>query len=187
MSRAGYVLVGGRSSRMGRNKALLPFRGGALAGFVARAAASAAGSAVLVGDPEIYGELGYPVTPDRYPGEGPLGGILTALYHTSADWNLVVACDMPGTSPEFLGRLLEAAEQAGCDALVPTGPSGRPEPLCAVYHRRACAPFERVFAGGERRVTAAFAAVRAEILPVKELAPFQNVNTPEDWDRYAAE
>jgi molybdenum cofactor guanylyltransferase len=172
---------------MGRNKALLPFRGGALAGFVARAAASAAGSVVLVGDPILYGELGYPVVPDLYPGEGPLGGILTALHHTSADWNLVVACDMPGISAEFLAALLDAAERVGCDALVPTGPSGRPEPLCAVYHRRAYAPFQQVFGAGERRVTAAFASVRAEILPVKELAPFQNVNTPEDWARYAAE
>ena len=74
--------MGGRSSRMGRDKALLPFRGGALAQSVARAVSATAGSVTLVGDPERYGGLGYAVIADIYPGEGPLGGILTALGNT---------------------------------------------------------------------------------------------------------
>ena len=180
------MLVGGRSSRMGRDKALLPFHGVALAQFVARTVASAASQAVLVGDPVRYAAFGYPVIPDRFPGEGPLGGILTALHHTSADWNLVVACDMPGLSAEFLGRLLEAAEQSGAQALLPEGPSGRPEPLCAIYHRNARPALEMAFAAGQRKVTLALAAVSTASLVMPDLAPFQNVNTPEDWAGYAA-
>jgi molybdopterin-guanine dinucleotide biosynthesis protein A len=187
VSRAGYVLVGGRSSRMGRDKALLPFHGVPLAQFVARNVASAANQAVLVGDPSRYADLGYPVIPDRFPGEGPLGGILTALHHTSADWSLVVACDMPELSAEFLGRLLEAAEHSGAEALIPVGPSGQPEPLCAVYHRNARPAIEMAFAAGKRKVTLALAAVPTASLVMPELAPFQNVNTPEDWAGYAAE
>ena len=173
--------MGGRSSRMGRDKALLPYRGGSLAGAVARAVECAAGRVTLVGNPGIGGIA------DLYPGEGPLGGILTALHHTTAEWNLVVACDMPGISSELLGRLLEAAEESGADALLPSGPSGKVEPLCAVYRRQSLEQMEANFARGIRKVTAALEGLATVRLAVPELAPFQNVNTPEDWEPYAAE
>ena len=171
--------MGGRSSRMGRDKARLPYRGDLLAEWIARAVKTAAGSATLLGNAELGG------IPDLYPGEGPLGGILTALHHTPADWNLIVACDMPEVSAEFLGTLLAAAELSGAGALLPRGPSGRVEPLCAVYHKRAGAAMERHFARGIRKVTAALDGVATVWYPVAELKPFQNVNTPEDWAGYA--
>jgi len=169
---------------MGRDKARLRYRGGALAEFVARTVAEAAGSAVLVGDPALYQEFGYPVVADGYPGEGPLGGIVTALRHTGAEWNLVVACDMPELSAEFLRRILDAAERSGAAALVPVGPSGRRQPLCAVWHRRALAGVEATFQAGERKVNVALTNLGAETLMVEETAAFQNVNTPEDWAGY---
>src|SRR5208337_3578736 len=96
------------------------------------------------GNPQLYAHLGYRAIPDLYPGAGPLGGILTALRHTSADWNLVAACDMPELSVEFLKLLINAATgHPAVDALVPSGPSGRLEPLCAVYHRRSRLRLER--------------------------------------------
>ncbi len=174
------MLAGGRSSRMGRDKALLPFRGGTLAQAVARAVAQAAGSATLVGDPESYGRLGFPVIADLYPGEGPLGGIVTALGHTAADWNLVTACDMPAITVELLAMLLDKAERLDADALVPAGPRHL-EPLCAVYHRRSHRALAEQFAGGVRKVAAALAGIRAVRLPIVEVSCFQNVNTPEEW------
>jgi molybdopterin-guanine dinucleotide biosynthesis protein A len=105
---------------MGRDKARLPYRGGALAEWVAHAVDAAAGSVTLIGNPELG-------IPDLYPGEGPLGGILTAL-----------------------------------------------------------APRELHFSRGARKVTPALEGVPTVRLSVQELAPFQNVNTPEDWARYAA-
>ena len=182
MSLAGYVLTGGRSSRMGCDKALLPFGGGALVESVARAVKLAAGSAVLVGNPRLYRHLGYAAIPDLYPGTGPLGAILTALDHTSADWNLVAACDMPELSAEFLRLLVNAADG---DAVVPIGPSGRPEPLCAVYHRRSRPVLERALARGVGSVRAALKDLRVTFVSVPEVLYFQNVNTPEDWAGYA--
>ena len=176
------MLTGGRSSRMGCDKALLPFGGGTLVESVARAVGAAAGSAVLVGNPQLYRHLGYPAIPDLYPGAGPLGAILTALDHTSADWNLVAACDMPELSGDFLRRLVDAAEG---DAVVPMGPSGRLEPLCAVYHRRSRPVLERALGRGRRSVRAALKDLRVTLVSVPELTPFQNVNTPEDWAGYA--
>jgi len=175
------VLAGGKSSRMGRDKALLSFHGGTLAGHVAAAVAAAAGSVALVGDPEKYARLGYPVLPDRTPGAGPLGGIETAISHTTADWNLVLACDMPAVSVNFLRDLLLAAERSQADALVPAGPSGRLEPLCAVYHRRCGATLRHALESGVRRVTEALHGLRVVTLAVTDSTRFENLNTPEEW------
>jgi len=169
---------------MGRDKALLPFRGGRLAESVAEAVEAAAGSVAVVGRTELGR---FRAIPDRYPGEGPLGGILTALADSAADWNLVVACDMPEITAAFLTGLLGAAAASGADALIPLGPSGRPEPLCAVYHRRCVGPLHGAFDRGVRKVMEAVAEVAAHVCPVVEVAQFQNVNTPEDWSDYAAE
>jgi molybdopterin-guanine dinucleotide biosynthesis protein A len=184
VSRAGYVLVGGKSSRMGRDKALLPFRGGILAGQVAAVVARAAGSVALIGDPQKYGHLGYQVLPDRCPGAGPAGGIESALSYTTADWNLVLACDMPAMKTEFLHGLMEAAERLGVDALIPAGPSGRPEPLCAVYHRRCGAVLRLALEAGVRKVTRALDGLNVLTWTVDDAGWFENLNTPEEWSAY---
>jgi molybdopterin-guanine dinucleotide biosynthesis protein A len=164
---------------MGRNKALLPFHGSTLAQSVAEAVRAAAGTVSLVGNISFRHDV-----PDLYPGEGPLGGILTGLQHSTADWNLIVACDMPLLSGEFLGQLLDAAECCDGDALVPIGPSGRLEPLCAVYHRRCLQGLQAAFERGVRKIATALEEVRTVTWPVAELSCFQNVNTPEDWAPY---
>jgi molybdenum cofactor guanylyltransferase len=187
VNRAGYVLVGGRSSRMGRDKALLPYRAEVLGSAVARVVARAAGTAVLVGNPLRYGHLGYPVIPDLYPDEGPLGGILAALAHSSAEWNLVAACDMPHVTAAFLCAVLEAAERSGADSVLPAGPAGRLEPLCAAYHRRSLWALEAAFARGVRQVAEALDELRTVCFPAGEVSLFQNVNTPQDWLAYAAD
>jgi molybdenum cofactor guanylyltransferase len=170
---------------MGRDKALLPFCGVPLARWVAGTVAEAAGSATLIGSPETYGGLGFPVIPDLYPGEGPLGGILTALRDSGAEWNLIVACDMPELNARLLRRLLEEAKISAADALLPvTGE--RPQPLCAVYRRACLGTLDEAFSKGVRAVTAALAGVRVVRLPMEEMSPFQNVNTPEDWAAYAS-
>lgn len=179
MDRAGFVLTGGKSSRMGSDKALLAFRGKPLAAYVAEVVASVCGRVVLIGSIERYGGLGYPVWEDRLPGCGPLGGIVTALEKTEADLNMVVACDMPGITAEFLAGLFESA--AGVDAVIPRAPDGRWNPLCAVYHRRAYPSIEEAFGRGVRKVAAALEGLNVRLVDVTDSAPLHNVNTPEDW------
>ena len=162
---------------MGRDKASLPYRGRPLVESVAAAVRAAAGSAVLVGGPHAD-------IPDLFEGEGPLGGILTALRHTQADWNVVAACDMPDLTADFLRQLLAEAELSDGDALVPAGPSGRLEPLCAAYHRRSLSGLQSAFDRGVRKITTALEQVRAIIWHVPEVSCFQNVNTPEEWAPY---
>jgi molybdenum cofactor guanylyltransferase len=185
---AGFVLVGGRSSRMGRDKALLPHHGQALAAAVASEVERAAGNCTLIGDRARYAALGYPAVSDLYPGEGPLGGILTALRQSGAEWNVIVACDMPRISAELLRELLEtAARRSSIDVVAPMGPSGRFEPLCSVYHRRCGPVLQSAFDAGIRKIAEAVKGLRLDTVEIPELRALDNVNTPEDWARYNPE
>ena len=181
---AGFVLVGGNSSRMGRDKARLPFQGKTLVEHVACAVAEAAGSVTLVGAPERYETLGFPMLADRRAGAGPLAGIHTALAASTAAWNLIVACDMPGISAPFLRSLLAAAQSSDADCLLPAGPSGLPEPLCAVYHSRCLQVIGAALDRNVRKITDGLAGLRIVNLSVAESGWFRNVNTPEEWTQY---
>lgn len=184
MSRAGFVLVGGRSRRMGRDKALLPYSGSVLAGFVARTVEAAAGSVKLVGTPERYGHLGVETIADLRPDAGPLGGIEAALTATTAEWNLVVACDMPGAPVRILRELLDAAERSGADCVVPLDSGGRPQPLCAVYHRRCRSAVTHALDQGRRAVRDLLPRLRRVSWMADTDRWLENLNTPRDWHNH---
>jgi molybdopterin-guanine dinucleotide biosynthesis protein A len=178
---AGWVLVGGASSRMGQDKALIDFGGRPLALAAAEALAAVCQSVSLVGDPERYQTLGLPVVPDRMRGAGPLSGIEAALGATGSAWNLIAACDMPSLDSALLRRL---AASAADDAAVPRYPDGRIEPLCALYHRRSHAAAAAVLAAGARRVSDFIACLTVRYVEVTDPRPFLNLNTPEDLGNY---
>jgi molybdenum cofactor guanylyltransferase len=178
-SRAGFVLTGGASSRMGRDKAALPFAGATLVEYVAGCVRAAASSVTLIGAPERYAGLGLPAFADRYPDCGPLGGVCTALETTSADWNLIVACDMPGVTPDFLETLLAAAEAAAADCLIPETSRGL-HPLCAVYHRRTAHAAHRQILRKSFKMHDFVACLPAVRFPAPA-AQLENVNTPLEW------
>src|SRR6186713_2923198 len=114
----GYVLAGGRSRRMGTDKARLPWRGMTLGAWVAGEVTAVTGNVTITG----ASWRGYRSIADLVPGFGPVSGIAAALADTRFDWNLIVACDMPHAGREWLRRLLDSA--AG-DALIPGTPDGR--------------------------------------------------------------
>ncbi|MCS6952030.1 MAG: molybdenum cofactor guanylyltransferase [Bryobacterales bacterium] len=181
MKCAGFVLAGGSSSRMGRDKALLPLAGATLLEHVAGQVRQATGSVVVIGPPERYAALGLRVVPDLVPGGGPLGGIFTALTRSPAEWNLIVACDLAGIRARFLRDLLEAARDSRADCVAPVDPEGFLQPLCAVW-RRACLPVvAQALRQGQRKVLAVLARLSVAPYPVAGTAWLVNVNTPEDW------
>jgi molybdopterin-guanine dinucleotide biosynthesis protein A len=184
MSRAGFVLVGGRSSRMGRDKALLPFRGRTLAEHIADQVLIATGQVSLIGNHAIYSYLGFPVIEDQYAGCGPLSGIQAAVTHSAAEWNFVCACDLPDITSEFIDALLQRAEQSATDAVIPVGPAGLPEPLCAAYHQRCGAAITQALSQDVRKVMDGLASLDLDLWHVPDSQYFHNLNTLQDWRSY---
>lgn len=183
MQASGFVLAGGGSTRMGRNKALLPFHGMTLVEHIAGMVRQAAGSATLIGDPVKLGHLGLPVIPDKLAGNGPASGIYTALVTTSSDWNLIAGCDMPSLTLEILLDLLRHAAVSRGDCIAAAGRSGEPEPLCAVYHRRCLPVVTRAIREKRLKMRRLLAELEAELVPV-DPATVANVNTPAEWAEF---
>ena len=174
------MLAGGKSSRMGRDKATLPYAGATLAEYVANLVREVTGAVTVLSDPDRYGSLGYPVYRDLVPGCGPLGGIYTGLSISTTDWNLMVACDMPALTAEALRSLVERAASARGDCVTASKSNGEPEPLCAVYHRRCLPVLKRAIQDKRLRMKDLMPELRTETLTVAS-ALLANVNTPEEW------
>lgn len=147
---AGAVLTGGESRRMGRDKATLEVAGVPLAVRVARALLEVGVSPVVaIGGPiEQLGAAGLDGIADRWPGQGPLGGLLTALRWSPAPRVLVAACDLPGLTADAAREVLIDDDPA---AHVVMAVTDRPEPLFAVWDvARATAELQAAFDAGER-------------------------------------
>jgi molybdopterin-guanine dinucleotide biosynthesis protein A len=190
----GYVLAGGASSRFGNDKALAEFGGKAmLARMLGLIGASGVGEANVIGAAEEYGRFGALCVEDKWPGEGPLGGVITALRNTERssgqrDWNLIVSCDMPFLTREWLRHLVERALASDAQVVLAHSAHG-PEPLCACWKTDAAETLQRAFEEGVRRVTEGIAMLRAEVLDERDWKRFDsagrlfwNMNTLADYE-----
>ena len=178
-STAGYILAGGRSARMGRDKALLPLGNKTLVQQIAAEVTAAAGSARIVG--ADFTALGIESIADLFPGFGPVGGIATALLSSPAEWNLIVACDMPEVRREHLLAILERASRGRAQAAVPRDSGGRVHPLCAVYRSDAAPVLEQAVRDGVHTVREVLSRLKTDYLPVEDESFLMNVNTPGEW------
>jgi molybdenum cofactor guanylyltransferase len=195
------VLAGGRSSRMGQDKALLRLAGRSLI----EHALDKLRALPLGAAPRIAGALAdlssyAPVVPDLHPGLGPLSGMEAALASTTQPLNLFLPVDLPLLPAQFLNWMLLRAETTGASVTVPRI-NGLPQPLCAIYHRRLLQPIRASLLAGDYKVmsvvTAAIPASETiDIFDVETVASanqelhrwcslplfrwFHNCNTPED-------
>ena len=176
---AGWVLTGGQSTRMGRDKAMLPWSGRTMIEVIADAVREAAGSVTLVGAPERYQSVKLAVVPDADGGFGPMSGLFTVLNVTKVDWNLVVACDMPRLTSPFLRGLLDRARAEDKACLVPQTSQGL-EPLCAVYHRRALPAVDWAVHHNVLKMQDFVKTLDPFVWPVPHDIFLENWNTPQD-------
>jgi molybdopterin-guanine dinucleotide biosynthesis protein A len=174
---------------MGRDKALVELRPGVALAEVGVAALRRAGASdvtVVGGDRDALLQRGLPWRPDRHPGEGPLGGIVTALGGAATDLVVVMACDMPEVGADVPGALVDALAAAPAAAVAVALSGEREQPLTACWRRPLALPaLEAAFAAGERaprRVLPSLRVVAVPGLPADQLA---DVDVPEDLRRYA--
>jgi molybdopterin-guanine dinucleotide biosynthesis protein A len=185
-SPAGIVLCGGRSSRMGRDKATLPLDGVPMAARVAAALAGAGADPIVCagGDPGALGALGLVVVPDREPGAGPLAGLVSAL-DALHDAPVVVSapCDLAWLDAGVAAALLAAlAADPRAAVAVPRWDDGRIEPLCAAWRPAlARGPLAAALEGGIRAVRDVLAAMPVVAVRAEPFAAaLRNVNRPAD-------
>src|SRR5258708_2229751 len=193
-----FVLAGGRSSRMGSDKAFLDLNGKPLIAHALDLARAVTQDVKIVGDPQKFSALALAIG-DIYGARGPLGGIHAALATTGTTWNLVLGVDLPFTEPRFLNYLVAEAQPAEMQSAEPqpkpavvTVPSanGHLQPLCAVYRKEFCQSADRALSAGQNKIDALFGEVLAHIIKESELTAlgfsprmFRNLNTPLDWQR----
>ena len=213
LSVTGVILAGGKSRRMGENKALMPLGGDSLIGHVICRMRRVTDELLLIANsPTDYAHLGLPMHGDILPDTGALGGIYTGLMHASHDVVLCVACDSPFLEPKLLTYLVSVLDEY--DAVMPYTYSSRQTPfcrnkdievtnpsyrndtqiilqtLCAAYSKHCLPIIELMLQESELRVHALqewanIQCISPEIW--REFDPegisFFNVNTPEDFER----
>lgn len=186
------IIAGGKSSRMGRDKAMLPVDGKPMAQLlVDRFRADGFAVALSVARKGQFPIEGAAELTDAFPGMGPLNGIVAAFSETDAQQILLVAADMPKAAPA-LARRLEAL-RGDCDACVIRRGNGTVETLFGIYTRACCAEALRCLESGRRSIRAVLDSVRVRYVTESELPGWpladilSNLNTPEDYARFHAQ
>jgi molybdopterin-guanine dinucleotide biosynthesis protein A len=185
---SGFVLAGGKSTRMGQDKAAVTLNGLTLLQHALAALREVCSDVAILGKQELYGALGQ-VYEDIFPGCGPLGGIHAALSNSKTQFNLIIAVDTPFLAPKFLSYLADRAIDS--DAIVTTPEiDDYTQPLCTVYSLDFRSIAEQALKKGNYKIVPLFPRDRTLVIKEAELRRFafaadmfENLNTPEDLAR----
>jgi len=198
----GFVQAGGGSTRFGQDKALVQLGAKTMLQRTCELLQSVCGDATIVAAGGRYGDAGWPLLMDRWPGQGPLGGILTALYAIDPSlesaslaaagqrvFAIILSCDMPFLTSEFLRFLVDRARHSEAQVVVPER-SRRLEPLCACWSAASLAGIQTAFDAGIRKVSEAMKRVPREVLDEPAWKRFDsdgrlfwNMNTAADYQQ----
>lgn len=196
MARAPFslaIIAGGKSRRMGRDKAFVQLGGQTLIERVIAASAKLGQTETILiaNQPEDYRQFGLPIYRDILPDKGSLGGIYTALMKAKTDWVLALACDMPFINPDLLRFMIERMDD-DIDIVVPRV-NGYPQGLHALYRKTCIAPIERQLAANRLKIIRFYDSMRLRALDESDYAAFDrdgrcfaNLNTPAQLAEAAA-
>jgi molybdopterin-guanine dinucleotide biosynthesis protein A len=189
----GYVLAGGGSTRFGRDKALVEIDGAPMLLRMCALLGAVTKEVNVIAAPPKYAKLGITGVSDRWEGQGPLAGIITALLTTKetggeAEWNVIVGCDMPFLTREWLAYLVRRAHASGAEVVTPQSAQGL-EPLCSCWRTSAAAKLQQAFEGGTRKIAHAMKQLQMEVVDEADWKRFDtagrlfwNMNTAADYE-----
>jgi molybdenum cofactor guanylyltransferase len=182
---AAFILAGGQSLRMGADKAFLMLHGRTLLARALQLARSVTSNVQIVGQAAKFRAFA-PVVEDVFPGCGPLGGIHAALRASSAQWDLILAVDLPFVPQSLVKFLIGKATNSEAMLTVPRVAGGF-QPLCAVYRRDFADVAEKALRSGRYKIDALFDANLMQVITEEDLQTrgfsaemFRNLNTPEE-------
>ncbi len=180
---AAVILAGGRSTRMNREKSLLPVNGQPLIEtLISQIRPCFDRIMISTDDKNKFAFLGLPVIVDEVPGQGPLRAILSALRASPCRLNFVMACDIPVIHIPFLKKILSLAPSY--EIVVPRYRGGKFEPLFASYSRSVIAAIEPQIASGDFRISSLFRTCRTKFVAMDGQKWFRNLNTVEEYHDY---
>lgn len=182
----GAVLAGGKSSRMGEDKAILSWRNRTMLENAVEILVKNTTGVIISSNNEMHDLKGVIRLQDRVESHGPVSGIITALNYFSPESVLIIACDMPFVTHSVIRNLINA-DDAKFDAIVYSH-NGNKEPLCAIYHSEALTVIENAFRKGEFKLHAILENMNVKYLDPDEdksitLSVFTNINTPDDYQK----
>lgn len=179
----GVILAGGKNSRMGTDKGLLKVEGKRIVERIIMALESEVDEIIIISNGNNYDYLGYKIYDDLIKDCGPMGGIYTALSHSSAPKSFVVSCDMPFVSKELVNFIIENSDD--CEIAIPL--NGKMlEPLCAVYDTSCKEQFEVLLKRKEWKMQDSLDHFKVKRIQIPENIfaenCFENINTPAEYE-----
>jgi len=185
MDATAIIMAGGKGSRMGQEKYLLPVDGHPMIEHICNKLRPHFKQLLIsANNADRFSFLGIDVVPDRFPDRGPLMGIASALEASVHDVNVVVACDMPDIDVAFVKRLLR--ESIGYEGVVPVTGTSRLEPMCAVYRKSILKTMNEALSSGDRKVSEVLRRCKIKYIEVSDAPWFRNINTMKDYEAYIA-
>jgi molybdopterin-guanine dinucleotide biosynthesis protein A len=182
----GAILAGGKSSRMGSDKALLELDGVTFIQRIAATLEKAFAFLIVIADQkEDYAFLGLPVHDDIYKNCGPLAGIHSALTHAQTDSVFVTSCDVPLLTPQLIRQVIRQRMQDQVTLLVG---GNSLQPLCGLYHRSCLPVIERHLEQGQYSIQTCLRDLGTTLISPSTDSPTElshaltNVNTPSDYE-----
>ena len=181
------ILAGGKSSRMGTNKAFLKLEGKTFIELQIALLREMFNEIFISANISLeYECLNLPICQDIYPGKGPLGGIYTSLMNSNSSHTFMLACDMPFVQPELITHLKNLTNEY--DVVIPKSEKGL-EPLHAFYSKKCIDPIKKELDENNLRITSFFPHVNVKIVELGKLASLnsfknsiKNLNTRDEYD-----